>query len=621
MTEHRAIAADTEPDPVRASQPSRPWPPPWHPRAWLPRLLGWLDGERSPGEAATVPPPGGLGIEDLPAELGELPCGVPLALMANDAVGQRVWLPCALADAVATGPVMLIADDPQEVDGWLTREDLAQAHRSGRLIVWMLQTDVRARLRYNGVVSLFKDLAQVGLTPHHAVFVAPVNRLLQGLNLVELQRVTRQWRRWCQTRQRPVVLWVSPQDPTSPHSLANVVRGLCQVFLHVASVGQVEGKTFLYLERWEGSQGPVFDARYGLQHREPGGRLIHDGSLSMGRSQDLTRAPDQFQVITTASVLEGRHEAPSHWTVVDSDAGLLAAAVHAIGATVIVDAGTPDEADGKARLVHALRLNHPRMLRILVRETRGKIRANVEQALLRVGANEVIYKETGFRRMLKFLQESVRQAWDKEVPAHYEQALQGFMPVSARGYQRPSLFCELVRDMVESTQGLGVAHSLVRLQLLPRVPHLDALKACQIKRNGDLLTADENALYVFLFACSESDLADALRRLFVRPLDELMLSQVTDFTDATILQVLKELEAKARLGLIDHSPTLDLLPVAALPVQAPDAAPPLASSGTGDAPLTPAAVRTAVEPVGTGFRPMPIARREGARSPTPEVLR
>jgi len=71
--------------------------------------------------------------------------------------------------------------------------------------------------------------------------------------------------------------------------------------------------------------------------------------------------------------------------------------------------------------------------------------------------------------------------------------------------------------MLERTEAMGMAHCIVQLPLLPAVAHLDALAACHIGRDGDLLTADEQAVWLFLFACRAPDVEGVLKRLFVMP--------------------------------------------------------------------------------------------------------
>ena len=51
------------------------------------------------------------------------------------------------------------------------------------------------------------------------------------------------------------------------------------------------------------------------------------------------------------------------------------------------------------------------------------------------------------------------------------------MPPRERGYQAPARFCTLVRGMLDRTHGIGLSHSMVRLNMLDQMPNIDALRA------------------------------------------------------------------------------------------------------------------------------------------------
>ena len=67
-------------------------------------LLGSLLERFNPPPPQVNDPPGGLGIEGLPGDVGKLPCGVPVALIANDPQSYEVWMESLLVDAVLSGP-------------------------------------------------------------------------------------------------------------------------------------------------------------------------------------------------------------------------------------------------------------------------------------------------------------------------------------------------------------------------------------------------------------------------------------------------------------------------------------------------------------------------------------
>lgn len=564
-----------------------------------------------------------IGIEGLPNGLDELPRHVPVSLVAVDDSSAALWFPALLEDAVAAGPVALVAPTADWADQLLLRPSLRGAYRSGQLLLWVLSPGLQVEVKRQGLGLLMNELKRTGLKKQHALYVCGAQPLLSGLSVAQLARVGDQLSTLCRERRRPVVLGFFPQPEMDV--LLPTLRNLCHRSMHMATLRTHADRWSLGLERWNSAAGAVFQTAFGLVHDATSGRLVADGTRTRGAANDLVEAVDQSDVIATRAAVDGQRGVPSHWRIVDNLADIEAAAASSVAATVVVDAGQAGDFEVLARLVHRLRLSRPLTLKIVVRENLGKLRLHSEQALLQLGASAVVYKEVGFSRLLQLLADINAQSHTREVHPDYGQAVDGFLPPDVRGYQPPAQFCRLVRDMLNRTQSMGLPHSLVQLNMLAQTPHLDALRACHLSRNGDLLTADHEAVYVFLFACREPDVELTLNRLFTMPLTQLFASEAIDCSDAGIRAMADHLQESARKGSPDYSALLDsrlrrpsspisLHPVAVAPAPiavalAPSAAtrPVHTPAPTDPAePLTPSGPRSATGP---SVQPRPIARR------------
>ncbi|MBY0412332.1 MAG: cellulose biosynthesis protein BcsE, partial [Burkholderiaceae bacterium] len=406
-----------------------------------------------------------------------------------------------------------------------------------------------------------------------------------------------------------------------PEVLLTTLRNMCQMSVHIATVRSEADRWSLDLERWNASTGALFQTAFGLLHEPASGRLTADGTRTRGAQRHLIEAADQSDVLATRAAVEGERGVPSHWRIVDSVADLEAVAATSVAATVLMDAGYASEFEERARLVHHLRQSRPLTLKIVVRENLGKLRTHSEQALLQLGASAVVYQEVGFSRVLQQLQDIKTQSHTRPVNPDYAQALDSFMPARERGYQPPAQFFRLVMDMLKRTHSIGLSHSLVQLTVLAQVPHLDALRACHTVRDGDVFTADHEALYVFLFACREPDVEMALNRLFTLPLTQLFAFEATDCTYAGIQAMATRLQESLRKGLPDYSEllnpaaTVGATVYALAPTPQPDR---IAVPGQAPLPTLPEATqvslvhRTVTAPT---VEQRPIARRVGPRSP------
>lgn len=573
-------------------------------------LRSWWHGLRS-GPRRTARP-AGLGLDGLPHGVGRLPAGAPAALLVQDEACWQDWPPALVADLLAAGPVLALAAQAGDIDALLRMPALAQAHAAGRLRTWLLPSEAQARLRRDGLGALAQELARNGLGPHTSLCVLDAHAMLAGATVAELQRLAGQWRRWSAARRRPVALLLPLHRAQAEggNDLGAAVRAQA-AFRHVAELGTLSGRPVLTLYRWDGGQGAVFDARYDL--RRDGGRLCYDGSFSLGAQPVLADAPDQFAVHATRASVAGQRGVPATWQIADSLAALEEAARGAAGATVLIDAGVPEQFAAVAALVHRLRQARPRSLKIIVRETESKLRAHSEQALLRLGVTSVVYREVGFARLQKLIEDGRHLVYAGAIESDCAQTLAACMPAAARGYQRPARFVQLAGDMLARTEAAGLSHCLVRLQLLPTVAHLDALRACRVQRDGDLVTADAQGLYVFLFACRESDLDLALSHLFTLPLGALFSSQAQDATAGGMALVLERLRGAAA-HLPDYGPLLE--PVAA---PAPREAQPAAGAGGGAA-LLPVVVAVPEEAPHRGAAAVQVSARPIGRRPVREEV-
>lgn len=569
-------------------------------------LLGSWRGQR---QLPARSPPVGLGVCQLPDGIGQLPRRTPVALIALDAPSAAAWFPALLADAVSAIGVFLVVPTPDWADRLLEHSALHTAHAQGRLTIWVMAPSLPLELRTHGLRTFFNELHSVGLQPHHALYVMGAENLVANLELAPLQRLGEQLRMWCLERREPVVLGfcrspvTSSAEAPAAHAadILPLLRGLCSMTLPLVTLASGTDRFTLHFERWNATSGAIFQTSFGLQI-DPQTQCLHpDGSRTQGQGQGqgqgegqeqvLVEAPDQRAVIAIRAAVDRTPGVPQHWHIVETLDDVAVAAAQSIGATVLLDAGNITEFEERARLVHQLRLTRPHTLKIVVRETAGKLRSHSEQALLQLGANAVFYKELGFSRLLQLLQDIQTQSYSRAVNPDYGQALSAFMPTPERGYRPAPQFSRLVKDMLARTQHIGLAHSMVRLDIGPQTAHITALRACKMSRDGDLLTADRNALYLFLFACREPDIEPALQRLFDVPLALLFTAQSTDCSALGMKAMLERLDTAARQGLPEYSSLLGLstpTPPAAqtAPVQPPASASRLSPALPHAAPTT-----------------------------------
>lgn len=519
------------------------------------RLANLLAGNGSTG-ASSPASACGLGLDGLPPGLAQLPTGTPVALAWQDRAADRLWAHALVQDLLQHGPVMLLAQDEQHADTLLEHPALELARQQGKLLVWLMTAELlqgRQLDSRNDRVQELDALQSVGLTPSHALLVLANASTHLGSSVASAQRWGRRVARWSKSRTRPVLFAFTGWQEAG--EVLNPLLALAESFQNVALLGSEALRPVLFLERWNSADnaGPLYAVRLGLKEDTERQRLHYDGSQMRGPRQQLVEAPDEYQVIATEAALAGQRGVPASWTVLKPDADVVHASEDAVASTLLLDAGSGSQLEALLQQVYQLRQQHGRALKIVVRETQDKLRATVEQALLHLGANRVVYREVGFARLQHLLEELHDESFARDLQPDYASARAAFSPEPLRGYLPADAFCKAVETMLERTELSGLHHSFLRLSMQPQVAHLDAVAACLPMRDGDLVTTDQNALYVFLFACSETDIAPALDRLFTTRPDLLFAEQILFGTEEATQAALLHLREAARLGLPDYS--------------------------------------------------------------------
>jgi cellulose biosynthesis protein BcsE len=461
-----------------------------------------------------------LPIAFLPEGLAELPPRHTGVLLFSDEATRQRTLRSLLEQALAEGPVTWLGAGEHELPA--LGPDVAAAGRRGRLRALAWTADAAEQMAQRGDAHLLDELADLGSRRHDPLIVSAFDPWLAGLGPdasieLALQRASTALQAWARGR-RGAVLAIGParhgEQALLPLLLHGSLPGLAQLQAHGEQM-------HLEIARWHGASGAQSDLAFGLVDRPDGGWQADGTGLALDAHQ-LLDAADADAVLTTADLVQGATGVPAHWQVHENIDALLAHSRFAVAATVLLPYNGAADIAPLAGAVRRLRRAHPHALKIVVRERAAKLRYNHELALLRLGANAVVYREIGFSRLVQTTVELRGQLYGRvDAGADVPGTLDAVAPDAVQGYLPVAGFCAAVERMLERTRPVALSHCLVQLPLLPQVAHLDALLACRINRDGDLVTADDEGLSLFLFACREPDVNATLERLFGVPASEL----------------------------------------------------------------------------------------------------
>ncbi len=292
--------------------------------------------------------------------------------------------------------------------------------------------------------------------------------------------------------------------------------------------------------------------RYQLQARE-------DGAMSADEQEPVA---DEAQVLVQPSAFLSTETAPAGWQMIGDRFEMVLTQASGATASTVILAFTP--ATDFQHLVHCvfeLRKRCGSRLKIVIREVNSRMRYTQETLAVRLGANLVAPAEIGFSRFLSLTSMIQGQVFPHRLPIVFEDALRDATPQDEQGYLMPHEFSRAVTAMLERSRLLQVQNVLLRLPLAYGLLPLDALRYCDIKRAGDLCTADDTSVYLFLYACRESDIDKALDRLFGLPAGDLFSTEDRFLSSVTIRQAMSDFDARnERHGFPDLTADLAATP-------------------------------------------------------------
>lgn len=504
-----------------------------------------------------------LGVFGLPADVGLCSAGLTSVLLVRDeALGQC----CALSSARnfrQAGPLAILASGEtgqKFMDQFARSLDASDEGSPGALVFFRVTDDCAEIIGRLGADRFFDEISVCGVTAQHTLLIQEGQAIFDWQNQDLFIKQWQVWKAWAANHHAPILLII--KDIKGAHGLLPLLRALPELVPNLAVLDADCGGGLLTVERWVGQDKSVH-RQFGLKLSEQDKSLSLDGSEMNVGGQAVFYTPDQGRVIATAATVAGVRGVPAEWTVVSDLSDMEVICDNAVAATILLHADGDHEFEALSRFVHRMRSSHPRSLKIIVRETTNKLRYNNELMLLRLGINLMVYKEIPFSRVVQIINTMSDQVFSRPVENEYLLAVQAAEPNRIAGYLSPSIFCREVAAMLKRSERIDLGHSLVRLPILSRVAQLDVLQACQARRLGDIFTADQNSIYLFLFACQESDVDSTLDRLFSVPVTELCSSHIIEPTPELIWESVDQLRRNNESSpMSDYSAILQVdLPV------------------------------------------------------------
>lgn len=505
-----------------------------------------------------------LGIPGMPPLLGTMVKGGLYAVQVSSPPARSALLTLSLSAAVrAEQPSVLVTNG--SLRRILGRGRLQEAIRDESLAVFTLRESTAKNIFRHGPERFVQELDLFGFPPEALYVFDGADDLFTLQDPFIAAEQIRCYREWVRERDGCGLLIFSLLGSNS--QFASTYQSLLD---HVDGAVRLEsGKEQLewIVDFWASPTGVV--ASRALRARiesngvlsiaeNAGEKTIGKTQLGMGEGSPdatvLAKAKDEQDVYYMDSTLAGIAKgAPGKWTLCDSLVGLMHASRGAVAAAAILVFDRSTDLRQLAQAVHTLRTSLGKQFKIIVRELDASLRYQNELLLLRLGANLILHRDVPVARLQLSIQSLNGQMFARDIDVNFDHALASVSVTKGVGYCAAPQFVQQVSDIVERSKALSIPYALIRAKAPVGTTVEQAVPRFKLTRNGDMVTAINDDIFLFLSACPEASLLPTLKRVAGDRFQDDFREMSFAIQEAAVKTQLAELAHLAKSG---RAPTL-----------------------------------------------------------------
>lgn len=272
---------------------------------------------------------------------------------------------------------------------------------------------------------------------------------------------------------------------------------------------------------------------------------------------------DDWLCLCEKSLFAGMAPPSENWHFFETKAQLIEAAKRSQAATVIFTLSAADQVEQLARQIHLLRINSGNALKLVVREMRSDIRNNDEALLQACGANLILPATISLSQLMMMIDGVQNQMLVRYVPENFETLLTTSRSITFKGILSPSEFCESVLTHIKNTLLSDATKGiLIGLRPVEGLKAEQALSLCDLRRIGDIASAANDVLYLFLSSCRINDVNTALSFILRLPVNEAFSSHKIWHKPVDITKELKNLTVPGTVSKMKKTKESASMPLA-----------------------------------------------------------
>ena len=256
---------------------------------------------------------------------------------------------------------------------------------------------------------------------------------------------------------------------------------------------------------------------------------------------------DQYAIHIVETAIDPTQKASASMTSYTTNQALFDNMTQAHTCIIVLSIYQHQEVHDIAMGIYQLRRKFGLKFKLVLREMKQCIRYSDEAFLSKIGVNLILAPKISFSRMMNMLETLQRQETTAVAPNSIDELmyLESTSLYSYKGYMDTEEFIYKCNRLIERHEQTKIQYALIKLDLLPGIEMDSCLSMCNIKRDGDIITTCNNAIYLLLSSVRENDIQPALSHIFKLPIADMFRSNTTYTTPHRIKSQLPEIRHQA----------------------------------------------------------------------------
>ncbi|WP_282131838.1 cellulose biosynthesis protein BcsE [Pseudoalteromonas aliena] len=357
--------------------------------------------------------------------------------------------------------------------------------------------------------GVIKELGAYKSVENALVFLHFNTKQLRDFDDAQLTQIITKYNVFLNTVNASLLFLISGPEVVN---LRFLVRRLNKLFSGIVFIDNDAAVRVLEYDYWSHSTGVIADKQYQLtlQNNQ---YVVQENKIEENTFNNNHFNDESDVWLVQSSVPEGT-KLPAHYRTVKENNDLFNRGPRLKAATLVFSVTRYTDLALLAKQCFELRKNCGRWLKLVIQNVDGIIRHQDECLFLTLGVNLILYSFSEPSRLLSQIQSIQGFKFSRPLPPSVDDVLQYTENTFSKGYLPFIDFTNQVEKHSDSAVNLGVSGVLVILELLPRIDPIHPLHLFHIKREGDVFSVVDNKVYLYLHACRENDVTNAINHLF-----------------------------------------------------------------------------------------------------------